>query len=91
MLDVFDLRGRVIGEYAAFSRSFTRIAALDIAAVVDAEYTRERYWPVDSPSRQQRLPPHAKTARWVGGQESPRSHSRYLRTAVAETGLVHVA
>ncbi len=45
LLDVFDLRGRVIGEYAAFSRSFTCIAARDIAAVVDAEYTRERYWP----------------------------------------------
>ncbi len=45
MLDVFDLRGRVIDEYAAFSRSFTRIAAPDIAAVVEAEYARERYWP----------------------------------------------
>ena len=45
MLDVFDLRDRVIDEYAAFSRSFTRIAARDIAAVVEAEYARERYWP----------------------------------------------
>jgi hypothetical protein len=42
LLDVFDLRGRVIDEYAAFSRSFTRIAAPDIAAVVEAEYARER-------------------------------------------------
>ncbi len=45
MLDVFDLRARVIDEYAAFSRSFTRIAAADIAAHVEAEYARERYWP----------------------------------------------
>lgn len=42
---MFDLRGRVIGEYAAFSRTFTRIAAPDIAAVVEAEYARARYWP----------------------------------------------
>jgi hypothetical protein len=40
LLDVFDLRGRVIGEYAAFSRSFTRVAAPDIAAAVEAEYAR---------------------------------------------------
>ena len=45
MFDVFDLRRQVIDEYAAFSRSFTRIAAPDIAAVVEAEYARERYWP----------------------------------------------
>lgn len=45
MLDAFELRGRVNDEYAALSRSFTRIAAPDIAAVVEAEYARERYWP----------------------------------------------
>jgi superfamily II DNA/RNA helicase len=45
VLDVFDLRRRVIDEYAAFSRSFTRIAARDIADVVEAEYERGRYWP----------------------------------------------
>ena len=45
MPDVFDLRDRVVDEYAAFSRSFTRIAAPDIAAVVEAEYARGRYWP----------------------------------------------
>lgn len=45
MLDVFDLRQRVIEEYAAFSRSFTRIAAADIASAVATEYAHERYWP----------------------------------------------
>ena len=34
MQNVFDLRDRLIGEYSAFSRSFTRIAAADIEAVV---------------------------------------------------------
>lgn len=43
--DVFDLRDQVIGEYAAFSRSFTRISATDIASFVEAEYARGRYWP----------------------------------------------
>jgi hypothetical protein len=45
VLDVFNLRRRVIEEYAAFSRSFTRIAAADIASAVAAECTHERYWP----------------------------------------------
>jgi ATP-dependent helicase YprA (DUF1998 family) len=45
LIDVFDLRQRVITEYAAFSRSFARIAATDIASVVATEYARERYWP----------------------------------------------
>ena len=45
MFDVFDLRRQVIDEYAAFSRSFTQIAAPDIAKVVNGEYDRERYWP----------------------------------------------
>lgn len=45
MFDVFELRERLIEEYAEFSRSFTRIAAADIAAAVSTEYERERYWP----------------------------------------------
>ncbi len=45
MLDVFDVRNRLIDEYAAFSRSFSRIAADDLAARVDEEYGRGRYWP----------------------------------------------
>ena len=45
MLDVFDLRQRVIDEYASFSRSFTRIRAPDIAAAVASEYERGRFWP----------------------------------------------
>jgi len=45
LLDVFHLRGRLIEEYASFSRSFSRIGADDIAAAVESEYARERYWP----------------------------------------------
>jgi len=45
VLDVFDVRNRLIDEYAAFSRSFSRIAADDLAARVDEEYGRGRYWP----------------------------------------------
>lgn len=45
MQDVFDFRNRLIDEYAAFSRSFSRIAADDLAARVDEEYARGRYWP----------------------------------------------
>ena len=45
MQDVFDFRDRLIDEYAAFSRSFSRIAASDIAQHIEAEYARGRYWP----------------------------------------------
>jgi len=45
VLDVFQLRRRVIDEYASFSRSFARISAEDIASAVASEYERERYWP----------------------------------------------
>jgi ATP-dependent helicase YprA (DUF1998 family) len=43
--DVFDFRNRLIDEYAAFSRSFSRIAAPDLAARVVEEYGLGRYWP----------------------------------------------
>lgn len=44
-MDVFSFRDRLIGEYAVFSRSFTRIAAGDIRDFVDKEYSRGAFWP----------------------------------------------
>jgi ATP-dependent helicase YprA (DUF1998 family) len=43
--DVFDFRNRLIDEYSAFSRSFSKIAALDLLQKVEDEYERGRYWP----------------------------------------------
>lgn len=45
MKDVFDFRNRLIDEYSAFSRSFSRIAASDLAEKVEHEYSLGRYWP----------------------------------------------
>ena len=45
MSNIFQFRHELVEEYAAFSRSFTRINADDIARAVDAEYARGRYWP----------------------------------------------
>jgi Lhr-like helicase len=45
MYKIFDFRDRLIDEYSAFSRSFTRISATDIKNVVNYEYARGRYWP----------------------------------------------
>ncbi len=45
MKDVFDFRNRLVDEYSAFSRSFSRIAAADLASRVEEEYARGRYWP----------------------------------------------
>jgi ATP-dependent helicase YprA (DUF1998 family) len=44
-MNVFELSRSVIAEYENFSRSFTRIAAPDIKAQIDAEYASKRFWP----------------------------------------------
>ncbi|MCK9687348.1 DEAD/DEAH box helicase [Scleromatobacter humisilvae] len=44
-MDVFKFREHLIGEYAQFSRSFTRLRSDDIRAFVDREYASQRYWP----------------------------------------------
>jgi ATP-dependent helicase YprA (DUF1998 family) len=45
MQNVFAFRDRLIEEYSAFSRSFTRIAAPDIRNEVENQYNKNRYWP----------------------------------------------
>lgn len=45
MENVFQFRDALIREYSSFSRSFTKILADDIAAHVEGEYARSRYWP----------------------------------------------
>lgn len=44
-MNVFEFRQRLVGEYAEFTRSFTRIKAEDIRTFVDAEYASQKYWP----------------------------------------------
>jgi len=44
-MDAFDFRNRLIEEYAAFSRSFTKIKSQDIRAELDAVYQQQRFWP----------------------------------------------
>jgi hypothetical protein len=41
-MDVFSLREAVVGEYARFTRSFTKVAAPDIRAFLDRESGRRR-------------------------------------------------
>lgn len=45
MQNVFNFRQKIIDDYSDFSRSFTKILAKDIAAHVDGEYDKQRYWP----------------------------------------------
>ncbi|MEX2365182.1 MAG: DEAD/DEAH box helicase, partial [Pseudohongiellaceae bacterium] len=45
MDNVFDFRDQLVAEYSSFSRSFTRIAALDIREEVERQYEAGRYWP----------------------------------------------
>lgn len=45
MNNVFGFRDKLIDEYSAFSRSFTRIAAQDIRDEVERQYADGRYWP----------------------------------------------
>ena len=44
-MDVFEFREKLIADYAAFTRSFTRIHAEDIRRFVDDAYQSGRYWP----------------------------------------------
>ena len=44
-MDVFEFRGKLVSDYAVFTRSFTRIHAKDIQAFVDEAYDSGRYWP----------------------------------------------
>ena len=44
-MNVFDLDRAMIDEYAAFTRSFTKIRAQDIRDQIDAAYGTRRYWP----------------------------------------------
>lgn len=44
-MDVFEFRGKLVSDYAAFTRSFTRIHAHDIQTFVDEAYDSGRYWP----------------------------------------------
>lgn len=45
MDNVFEFRAKLVSEYSAFSRSFTRIAAPDILQHVESQYDAGRYWP----------------------------------------------
>ena len=44
-MNVFEFRDRLIADYAAFSRSFAKIGAPDISAVVNREYESGRFHP----------------------------------------------
>ena len=44
-MNIFDLDRAMIEEYAAFSRSFTKIRAQDIRDQIDAAYATRKYWP----------------------------------------------
>jgi hypothetical protein len=45
VVDVFEFRDRLIGDYQRFSRSFAKFRAGDIKELVDREYADERFWP----------------------------------------------
>lgn len=44
-MDVFEFREKLVTDYSAFTRSFTRIKAQDIQTFVNAAYDSQRYWP----------------------------------------------
>ena len=45
MNNVFNFRDQLIDQYSSFSRSFSKVAAQDIADKVELEYAQGRYWP----------------------------------------------
>ncbi|WP_348674369.1 DEAD/DEAH box helicase, partial [uncultured Abyssibacter sp.] len=61
MMDVFNFRNRLVGEYESFSRSFSLIRSGDIQSIVESEYQNGRYWP--APLLQ--INPHYQPAKTV--------------------------
>src|SRR5690606_24302218 len=45
LMDVFEFRNKLVGDYQNFTRSFIQPKADDIRAFLDAEYDAGRYWP----------------------------------------------
>lgn len=44
-MDVFEFRKKLVDDYSAFTRSFTRIKSEDVKTFVDDAYNSQRYWP----------------------------------------------
>src|SRR5271163_2421617 len=44
-MNVFDLDGKLLGDYQRFARSFTQIRAVDIRKGVDEIYRQNHFWP----------------------------------------------
>lgn len=44
-MNVFDLRDRLVNDYASYTRSFIKIADMRIAAKVDSELDAGAFWP----------------------------------------------
>lgn len=44
-MDVFQFREHIVAEYEQFTRSFTQINSPDIRDYVNAQYTKQKYWP----------------------------------------------
>ena len=55
-MDVFELDQRLIEQYEAFARSFTKIRSTELSAKVDAFYTARRFWP-EKPLKRNANPP----------------------------------
>lgn len=44
-MDVFQFRQKLVTDYSAFTRSFTRVRADDVKNFVERAYASQRYWP----------------------------------------------
>ncbi len=44
-MDVFDLRDRLVADYASYTRSFIKIADARISAKVESELNAGAFWP----------------------------------------------
>ena len=44
-MDVFEFRQKLVTDYSAFTRSFTRVRSDDVKNFIDSAYDSQRYWP----------------------------------------------
>jgi len=66
-MNVFDLRDRLVGDYASYTRSFIKIADTRISDKVDSELKSGAFWPEPLLQLNPTFLPHAP---YTGSQES---------------------
>jgi hypothetical protein len=79
-MNVFEVHGRIIDDYARYIRSFIRIDDDEIHQTVHGELAAGKLWPDHEE--------HEITMEWIGGEFDPEKFSTKARTRAMRERLV---